>query len=137
EQAVVAVQRDRADDAEEGRGGEIVAGDRDAVLPAGEGAAAVVEVAGGDVLAGDADDHHEGDHHEREEDRDVEDRVAEFHQFSPSSSSRSFCEIGSRFLFAWRMYSQVIRKVIANWLKPSSRPRLRLPNTGVAMRCSA
>lgn len=42
------------------RGGrEVVAGDRDAVLPAGEGAAAVVEVARLRGGAGDADDHHE------------------------------------------------------------------------------
>src|SRR5690606_214806 len=116
QQPVVAVERDGADDTEEGGGREVVAGDGDAVLPARERAAAVVEVAGGDVLLGDADDHHEGDDHEGEEDRDVEQGVAELHQCSPSSSSRSFSAIGSRSRFAWRMYSQVIRKVIRNWL---------------------
>ena len=46
EEAVVAVERDRARDAEERRGREVVTGDRDAVLRAGEAAARGVEVRG-------------------------------------------------------------------------------------------
>ena len=80
QQAVVAVQRDGADDAEERGGREVVAGDGDAVLPAGEGPTAVVEVRGGGVLLRDPDDDREGHHHEGQEDRDVQDRVAELHQ---------------------------------------------------------
>src|SRR5699024_2779311 len=137
QQAVVAVQRDGADDAQERGGREVVAGDRDAVLPAGGGAAAVVEVARLRGGAGVADDQQEGDKHEREEDRDVQDRVAELHQCSPSSSSRSAEEIGSSDVFAWRMYSQVMRKVMRNWLRPSTIPRFRLPSTGTDMSPSA
>ena len=77
EEAVVAVDRDRAGDAEERRGREVVAGDRDAVLRAGEAAARRVEVgrAAGGTLA-DADHDGQRDHDEQPEDREVEDRVA-------------------------------------------------------------
>ena len=50
EEAVVAVEGDGAGDAEERRGGHVVAADRQTVLEAAEGAAAGVVVGGGLVL---------------------------------------------------------------------------------------
>jgi hypothetical protein len=67
EEAVVAEQGDQAGDAEERRGGHVVAGDRQAVLDAGERPAGGVVVGCGLVLPagppgdveGDRDDHQE------------------------------------------------------------------------------
>lgn len=69
EEAVVAEERDGARDAEEGRGGHVVAGDREAVLEGGELPPARVEVGGGLGLAAGPD----GDH-ERRDDKDREER---------------------------------------------------------------
>src|SRR5690606_5322136 len=102
-QAVVAVERHGADDAEERGGGEVVAGDGDAVLPPGESAAAVVEVADRPRRAGDPHDDDERDGDEDEEDPDVEPGVADVHHSSPSSSVRSRPAIGSSDRFACRM----------------------------------
>ena len=115
EETVVAVDRDRAGDAEERRGREVVAGDRDAVLRAGEAAARGVEVGrpAGGALA-DADHDRERDDHEQPEDRQVEDRVAALdpggddHLTSPSvrrpvsMSPRSWAASGSSFRSAKR-----------------------------------
>jgi hypothetical protein len=109
QEAVVAVKRDRTRDAEERGGRQVVAGDRDAVLLAGEPAACGVEVRRATAGApADPDDDGERDDHEDQEDHDVEGGVAAFHPCrdghlcSPSlssplsNSSRSCPASGSR-----------------------------------------
>jgi len=70
--AVVAVDRHRADDAQERRGGQVVPRDRDAVLRAGETLAAGVVVGGGPPAARGGDHDGEGRQDEPGEDRQVE-----------------------------------------------------------------
>ena len=77
QEAVVALQGDGAGDAEEARGREVVAGDGDAVLAAGEGAGGGVVLLGGLLAGRDPDDDGEGDDDERGEDRDVQRRGAD------------------------------------------------------------
>ena len=77
EEAVVAGQRDRSGDAEERGGRQVVAGDRDAVLAAGERGAGGVHVRGALVGLARPDDEHQGDGDERAEDGEVEPGVAD------------------------------------------------------------
>ena len=72
EEAVVAVERDDAGDAQEGRRRHVVAADRHAVLEAGEGPAAGVEVGGGLGLPAGPDGDRQRDRHEDQEQRDGE-----------------------------------------------------------------
>jgi hypothetical protein len=113
EEAVVAVDGDRARDAEEARGGQVVAGDRDAVLAAVEGAAGGVVVGGGAVVARRPEDDAEGDEDEQAEDGHVEERLADvlgrrgchegLHFTSPASMwSRSCSATGSNSRSAQR-----------------------------------
>ena len=84
QEAVVAVDGDRAGDAEERRGREVVTGDRDAVLRPGERAAGGVVVRRGVRRAADPVDDQQGHHDEQREDPDVECRAADLgaHRFS-------------------------------------------------------
>ena len=108
EESVVAVDGDGAADAEEGCGREVVTGDGEAVLRAGELGAAGVEVAGL-LLAAAGDAHHDEhrDDNEGDEDGDVDRRVAQgfekVHRALDSRSSRSLVAMGSTFLLEWRM----------------------------------
>ena len=68
-------------DAEEACRRQVVTGDRDAVLRAGESASAGEELCGGGVLAARADHHEQRDDDEGREDRDVGDRVADGRMF--------------------------------------------------------
>ncbi|MPM29630.1 hypothetical protein SDC9_76170 [bioreactor metagenome] len=146
EQAVVAVEGDRPYDAEEGGGGQVVAGDGEAVLAPGEGGTAGVEVTG--LLhpaAGHHDHHGHGDDDEADEDADVDGRIAQRgereHQWAPSwSDSRSVfscADSGSRDRFACRMYSHVMRNVVTNWRKEISRPMVMLPAIRVLIQPTA
>ncbi len=117
QEAVVAVDRDGPGDAEEAGRRQVVAGDRGAVLGAGERAPGGVVVSRGLGVARGADDDGEGDADEQQEDRDVDDGVADrgldrgghgqrAHRISPSSR-RTVAAISaawrSRFLLAQRM----------------------------------
>ena len=77
EEPVVAVDGDGAGDAEERGRRQVVTGDGDAVLPAGEGASAGVVLGGAAVVARRPDDDREGDDDEEGEDADVDRRVAD------------------------------------------------------------
>lgn len=70
QEAVVPEERDGSGDAEEGRGGHVVAGDRESVLESGELAAARVEVGGALGLAARPHGDDEGRHDEGGEQRD-------------------------------------------------------------------
>ena len=76
QEAVVAVDRDGADDAQERGRREVVAGDGGAVLRSGEGPAAGVVVGRGLVVARGLEDHDQGDGDKEAEDADVDPRVA-------------------------------------------------------------
>ena len=76
EEAVVAVERDRAGDAEERRGRHVVAADRQAVLEAGEGAAAGVVVGGGLVLPGRPEGDAQGQGDDDQEQADGQEAIA-------------------------------------------------------------
>src|SRR5690606_14971352 len=138
EQAVVAVERDGSGDAEERRRRQVVARDRDAVLPAREGPAARVVLGGGAVAARGWQPDRERDRDEHPETDDVEQVVADVHQTCPSSiSTRIASAFGSMLRFAWRTYSHVSRNVVTNCPKLMSRPRLTSPITGVDMSSTA
>ncbi|NCL77824.1 hypothetical protein AIIKEEIJ_05320 [Rhodococcus sp. YH1] len=110
QESVVAVDGDGAGDAEERRGRQVVAGDREAVLRAGELPAAGVEVRG--LLGGAAGPDDQAHRHDDEcdENRDVEQGVADVggtlgqncHWAGPSSSSRIAADRGSRSRLANR-----------------------------------
>ena len=101
EEAVVAVHRDRPGDPEEGRGRQVVTGDRDAVLGTGERAPGGVVVRGGVGGAADPVDDQQGHHDEEREDPDVQRRAADLraHRFS-STRRRSAAASSSRLLSA-------------------------------------
>ena len=103
EEAVVAVDRDRARDAEERRGREVVTGDRDAVLRPGERAAGGVVVRRRVRGLADAVDDQQRDDDEEREDPDVERRAPDLgaHRFS-STRCLSASASSSRFLLAKR-----------------------------------
>ena len=76
QEAVVARERNRADDAQEGRRREVVAGDRQAILGTGEGSTTRVEVGRGLLWLGGSLRHDVHRHHdEGDEHADVQDRV--------------------------------------------------------------
>jgi hypothetical protein len=112
EEAVVAVDRDGAGDAQERRRREVVTGDREPVLGAGETPARGVEVGGGlpRLPTVDVEDDPQRHDHERQEDGDVQRRVAvrgrrqdgRAHRV-PSISPRSFDDSGSSTRPAKRM----------------------------------
>ncbi|CAI7636275.1 unnamed protein product, partial [Penicillium discolor] len=127
EESVVPVDRDGTADAEERRGGEVVAGDRESVLGPGERTTGRV-VVGGRLVVPTGADHDEQRHRdEGEEDRDVEHRVdVEGHILGGraddghasacafSSSSRISDASGSSFLFANATYAIVMANVVTN-----------------------
>ena len=111
EEAVVAVQGDRAGDAEEGRGGHVVAADGQPILEAAERAAACVVVGGGLALPRRPEGDVERDRHHGEEQangqgsiaRGERDQKCGVHRpASRSNSSRSSVASGSNDLLAWR-----------------------------------
>ena len=77
EEAVVAVDGDGTGDAEEAGRRQVVAGDRDAVLRAGEGVPAGEVLRRVGVAAADADHDEQRDDDERDEDADVDGRVSD------------------------------------------------------------
>ena len=99
QEAVVAVQRDDAGDAEEGRGRHVVAADRHAVLEAGERPAAGVEVGGGPGLPAGPDRDAEGDRDEQREQRDRQRLV------SGTVSSAAACTCSA----AWTLMALISR----------------------------
>src|SRR5690606_26734323 len=112
QEPVVPVQGDQPGDAEERRGGHVVAADREAVLHAGEGPAAGVEVGGAPGVAARPHGDRQGGGDEGEEQQDREGLVA--HRASsalpaawaPSASisPRILSATGSRRRSAWREY---------------------------------
>ena len=91
EESVIAVDGDRAGNAEERRRGQIVTGDRDAVLRSGERVPGGVVVGRGLVVAGGADDD-QRHRDEEQEDADVDDRLTEE---CPSALSSIFRRMSS------------------------------------------
>ncbi len=134
EEAVVAEQRDGAGDAEEGRGGHVVAGDGQAVLEAGEAPAAGVEVGGVLGLAAGPDRDAQGGEDEEAEQRHRQAAVlgggggqlcrGQRGGHSPASrgawtvawSKRSRMAVagGSSLRSAYRAYQAAIAKVVRN-----------------------
>ncbi len=119
QEAVIAVDRDRPGDAQEGRGGQVVTGERDAVLHAAERAARDEVVAGGAPVAHPVHDE-QRDQHEHREHAGVDDRVAGRDQlrfvhrsYSPASS-RIRSTWGSMRRRANRVYSVVRPTVVTN-----------------------
>ncbi len=100
EESVVAVERDEARDAEEGRSRHVVARDGESVLEAAEGAATCVEVGGAGAVSACP----EGDR-DREQDDGDEERGGEglgTHRFPPLKRASSSRASGSTARFMYR-----------------------------------
>ena len=110
QEAVVAVDRDGAGDAEKAGRRQVVTGDRDAVLRPGERAPRGEELGGGGVLLAGANHDVQRDRDEEREDADVGDGIADGgavggedvdgHAAPPSSSARIASARGSSSRFA-------------------------------------